>query len=245
MKIFILALVAIGIVSAFYLKKAWLLNTTEMAIEGPKTVDDRLVQYSSVVAARLKPDFDRAGIAYPPGKMTLVVLKQERIMEIYAQNLDSSDKTNSPRFIRSYPILAASGQLGPKLREGDGQVPEGIYAVESLNPNSHYHLALHVDYPNAFDRTEAKNDGRTALGGEIMIHGSDVSIGCVAMGDTTAEDLFVLAAKTGLPNVRLLFCPFDFRLHDQVTGMNQLPDWTPKLYSILKEALASLPLPPQ
>ncbi len=73
-----------------------------------------------------------------------MILKQERRVELYAQN---SVAESSWRFIRSYPILAASGHLGPKLREGDWQVPEGIYAVESLNPNSHYHLALHVDYP--------------------------------------------------------------------------------------------------
>ena len=102
------------------------------------------------MATRLQSDFEKAGIAYPPAKVTLVILKQEARVEVYAKNPEQPGTVSEYHYIRSYPILAASGHLGPKLREGDGQVPEGIYAVESLNPNSHYHLALHVGYPNAF-----------------------------------------------------------------------------------------------
>ena len=69
-----------------------------------------------------------------------------------------------------YPILAASGVLGPKLREGDKQVPEGIYGAEALNPNSKFHLSIRLNYPNTFDRRMAQSDGRTQLGGDIMIH---------------------------------------------------------------------------
>jgi hypothetical protein len=61
--------------------------------------------------------------------------------------------------LKTYPILAGSGTLGPKLVEGDGQVPEGLYRVESLNPNSSFHLALRVNYPNEFDRAKGKLDG--------------------------------------------------------------------------------------
>lgn len=74
--------------------------------------------------------------------------------------------------IKSYPILAASGSIGPKLRESDMQVPEGVYQIESLNPNSQFHLSLRVNYPNEFDREQARIDGRAQLGGDIMIHGS-------------------------------------------------------------------------
>ena len=71
-----------------------------------------------------------------------------------------------------YPVIdgdevgaAFSGTLGPKLREGDGQIPEGIYGIGYLNPNSSYYLSLKVTYPNASDRARAKKDGRTNLGG--------------------------------------------------------------------------------
>jgi len=234
----ILVLAALGGVC---LRETWLL--AEAAAHAPKTVEQRVGQYAPRVEARLKPYFDRAGVSYPPGKITLVMLKQERRLDLYAVHAYAAEGRDY-RFIRSYPILAASGHLGPKLREGDDQVPEGVYGVESLNPNSHYHLALHVNYPNAFDRAQAQADGRTQLGGDIMIHGSNVSIGCVAMGDTTAEDLFVLAAETGLPNVKLLFCPFDFRVTKKMPSGTDLPTWAANLYANLEQNLTTLPLPP-
>ena len=73
------------------------------------------------------------------------------------------------------------------------QVPDGLYRIDSLNPNSLYHLALHVDYPSADDRARAAQDGRRELGGAIMIHGGAGSDRCLAMGDEAAEDLFVRA----------------------------------------------------
>ncbi len=221
-----------------------LAHAADQTIHGPYSVAERLREYGTLVDARLAPDFARAGVTYPPAALTLLVLKQEKQLQVYASGLRLEQ-----RFIRAYPILAASGHAGPKLREGDEQVPEGIYAVESLNPNSAYHLALHVDYPNAFDRAHAASDGRRQLGGDIMIHGSDVSIGCVAMGDEAAEDLFVLTAKTGLSRVRLIFSPIDFRangtLADHLINNFAEPAWTPELYTQLKLLLRTLPSPPR
>src|SRR5204863_8498878 len=62
-------------------------------------------------------------------------------------------------------------------------ISEGIYPIESLNPNSRFHLSLRIGYPNAFDRAQAAKEKRTNLGGDIMIHGNSVSIGCLAMGE--------------------------------------------------------------
>jgi hypothetical protein len=222
-----------------FLLKGRLAHAADQAIHGPYSVAERLQEYGATVEARLAPDFAHAGVPYPPAQLTLVVLKQEKELQVYAAAPDGAE-----RFIRAYPILAASGHAGPKLAEGDEQVPEGIYAVESLNPNSAYHLALHVGYPNAFDRTQAAADGRANLGGDIMIHGSDVSIGCVAMGDAAAEDLFVLAAKVGLPHVRLLFAPADLRVADYLLNNSNEPPWTSKLYTQLKLELMTLPSPP-
>ena len=207
--------------------------------EEPWTVAQRVAQYGAMVDTRLRPEFARAGVSYPPKELTLVVLKTERRMELYAR--DGKDKPY--RYIRFYPIQAASGEMGPKLREGDEQVPEGIYEVEALNPNSLFHLSLRVNYPNAFDRAQAQREGRTLLGGDIMIHGSNVSIGCVAMGDPVAEDLFILAARTGLPQIRLLFCPYDFRVNVRPDGGLELPAWTVPLYAALEKALGKLPVP--
>jgi murein L,D-transpeptidase YafK len=233
-----LALLTVGTVLCF--KWGLLASELDLAVNGPKSVAERVKQYGDGVESRLKPAFDKAGVAYPPQVITLVVLKQEKQVELYAKDNESG----LYRFINVYPILAASGHLGPKLQEGDWQVPEGVYGVESLNPNSHYHLALHVDYPSSFDQAKAKLDGRTDLGGDIMIHGSNVSIGCVAVGDSAAEDFFVLVAQTGNANVHLLFCPFDFRLVHSKLDASGMPLWISELYDDLSERLNKLPLPP-
>ncbi len=201
-----------------------------------QTVQSRLDQFGPKARARLKPYFDAAQMPYPPLRLTLVGLKDERILEVYA-----AGASQSVRFIRSYPILAASGGLGPKLREGDQQVPEGIYSIESLNPNSSYHLSLRISYPNAFDREQAAREGRTDLGGDIMIHGGAASVGCLAMGDEAAEDLFVLAADTGLTNISVILSPVDFRKHRSAPESNAVPAWTTSLYQTIQSNLNGLP----
>ena len=143
-----------------------LLHPIKLKLLGRYTIEQRVEQYGALVRDRLQPHFEQAGVAYPPLKITMVGLKQQRQLQIYAGETESALS-----FITSYPILAASGVAGPKLAEGDRQVPEGLYRVEGLNPNSRYHLSVKVDYPNAFDREMAAADGRTGLGGDIFIHG--------------------------------------------------------------------------
>jgi murein L,D-transpeptidase YafK len=198
----------------------------------------RLQQYGPSARARLRPFFDAAQISYPPARVVLLGLKQEKLLEIYAAGTNQN-----LRFLCSYPILAASGSAGPKLREGDQQVPEGVYPVESLNPDSKFHLALRVGYPNQFDRDQARLDGRDNLGGDIMIHGGAASVGCLAMGDQAAEDLFVLAADTGIESITVIISPFDFRKAGEVSSPEKnLPAWTGSLYQTLKSRLNELPL---
>jgi len=198
-------------------------------VRGRKTVADRVAQYGPAVRERLAPDFERLGVAYPPERMVLVGLKQERQLEVWV--------SDPPRLLKSYPILGASGVLGPKLREGDRQVPEGLYRIESLNPNSLYHLALRVNYPNAFDKAKGALDGRDDLGCDIMIHGKDCSIGCLAMGDEAAEDLFILAAEVGIDNINVILSPVDFRVRELPSRMPELPGWTGELYDAVRQEL--------
>lgn len=174
----------------------------------PRTVADVLATIGSPVEKRLRPAFAKAGIPYPPPRLALLAFKQEKRLELHAANASGRFQ-----FVRSYPILAASGGAGPKNREGDHQVPEGFYRIELLNPNSRYHLSLRVNYPNAEDRARALAENRdpASLGGDIMIHGGAASVGCLAMGDPAAEDLFVLAARTGLDRIEILIFPRDFR----------------------------------
>ena len=199
---------------------------------GPYTVADRLEQYGEAARARWEPAFSANGIAYPPSKIALIGLKDEGVLEVWAASGDGGWC-----HVRDYPILGMSGTLGPKLREGDGQAPEGLYRIESLNPNSAYHLSLRVGYPNAHDRKRGAEDGRERLGSDIMIHGKNVSIGCLAMGDQAAEDLFVLAAETGLKNISVILSPVDFRARELPDDMPPAPRWSAELYDEIRAAL--------
>jgi hypothetical protein len=230
-------LLASGVVAAL----AWALprllanrGTLRGPVRAPATIAERVAEHGAAARARLAPHFAAAGVPYPPREVVLVGLKSEAVLEVYA-----SGAGTSIRRIRDYAILAASGGPGPKLRQGDRQVPEGLYRIELLNPNSRYHLSLRVDYPNAFDRQMAADDGRTGLGGDIMIHGSDVSIGCLAMGDEAAEDLFVLAADTGIERLRVILAPADLRRVAAPEGP-ALPAWAPRLYADIARELARL-----
>ena len=207
-------------------------------IPGRCTVPDRLAQFGAAASARLAPHLARAGVAYPPHAVALIAFKDEASLQLYARA-----KVGGWRFVRAYPVLAASGDLGPKLKQGDSQVPEGSYRVELLNPNSSYHVSLRLNYPNGFDRAMAKRDKRTNLGGDIMIHGKSVSIGCLAMGDRAAEELFTLAAQVGLENVSVLLSPTDFRVKPSPALPANLPAWTRVLYRDLESALGEFPQP--
>ena len=211
-------------------------------LRGLRSVQQRVAEHGDQVHARLGPLFAAARVPYPPQKVTLVALKQERVLEVYA-----SDRVGYMNLVTSYPILGASGHAGPKLRLGDRQVPEGLYQVESLNPNSSFHLALRVNYPNEYDRRKAAADGRDpkTLGGDIMIHGNKGSIGCLAMGDQASEDLFVLAAETGPERVSIIISPVDFRKTDVRREGLQLPPWVDELYGAIQGELSALPSPGQ
>ena len=200
----------------------------------------RLAQISPGASVRLAAKFRAAKANWQPAEIAMVAIKDDKMLELFARPEGSSEWT----FIHRYPVLAASGQSGPKLRQGDKQVPEGLYNISFLNPNSKYHVSLRVNYPNAFDREMGAQDGRSNLGGDIMIHGKALSVGCLAVGDEAAEELFVLAAETGLRNIKLIIAPTDFRRHGIPTLEAGHPKWLPKLYAEVKTAMADYKSPP-
>lgn len=210
-------------------------NKMVNTLSGSYSVAERIEQYGFQARKRLKPYFESAGISYPPSELILVGLKQEKILEVWAKNTNTEF-----RKIREYPILGSSGVLGPKLKEGDKQVPEGIYKIESLNPNSRFHLSLRLNYPNEFDLKHAKDERRKHPGSDIMIHGSSVSIGCLAIGNLPIEEIFVLAADTGIKNIKVILSPVDFRKVDLPEKTHDLPQWTDELYSNIQKELEQL-----
>ncbi len=206
-------------------------------IENGFSIYDRVVQYGYTAKRRLAPYFRAAGVDYPPQTVLLVGFKWEMRLELYAGN-----SPDDLKFIRYYDVMAASGEVGPKLREGDRQVPEGIYRFTQLNPNSSFHLSLKVDYPNAFDRMMGKVENRRNLGGGIYIHGGSESAGCLAMSDSVAEEIFTLVAQTGVENASIILSPADLRRVAPPDPLNHdIPAWAPHLYAIIQRALWALP----
>lgn len=129
------------------------------------------------------------------------IFKEERELEVWLR------KGNNFHFFRTYPIAAMSGQLGPKLLEGDRQAPEGFYYVSAsrMNPNSRFHLSMNLGYPNHYDRVH----GRT--GSALMIHGGSASIGCFAMTDLKIEEIYAMsdaALRNGQTFFRVHCFPF-------------------------------------
>jgi len=130
--------------------------------------------------------------------------KQEGELEVWKKN-----RSGHYALLKVFPICRWSGQLGPKHWEGDGQAPEGYYAITpvQMNPNSNYHLAFNTGYPNAYDRA------RGSTGSYLMVHGNCASIGCYAMSDQGIEEIYALvreAHSAGQKAVQMQAFPFRF-----------------------------------
>jgi len=207
-----------------------------IALGETRTVADVITHFGDKVRARLQPRFVFAGVDWPPQRVSLVAFKDTRLMELWALS------EGVWQHIKDYRVKAMSGRKGPKLREGDRQVPEGEYRIERLNPNSAYHLSLKLDYPNAFDRQQAQRDGRSNLGGDIFIHGGGVSSGCLAVGNNAVEELFVLAAMIGEANVSILITPRDYRFRPRQPVTDNAPAWVDDLHGQIANRLQLFPL---
>lgn len=204
-----------------------------VAPKAPYAISDRLMQFGAQARARLHPYFQRAQVAYPPVAINVVVLKHEKAVQLYAASTNGAF-----RFIHSWPIAAMSGSLGPKRREGDRQVPEGLYGVSYLNPNSAAFVSLKISYPNAADRMEAKKLNIRNLGGDIMIHGRTAGTrGCIALDDNDMAELFTLVADTGVTQSHFIFSPFDFRTKSLAVKQHG------QRYQRIRRALLNLPTP--
>ena len=130
--------------------------------------------------------FDQKGVSKASPTL-LRAYKKESELEVWKQKADGTYV-----YVKSYPMCRWSGQLGPKTREGDRQVPEGFYAITpgQMNPNSNYYLSFNVGYPNAYDRANGRS------GGLIMVHGACSSSGCFSMTDEQIAELYAIARES-------------------------------------------------
>jgi hypothetical protein len=134
--------------------------------------------------------------------------------------------------------------LGPKLREGDGQVPEGVYGIVYLNPNSVAHLSLALSHPNDYDLARAQEDGRDDLGPRHRDSRRLGRGGGLAVGDEAAEDPLRPGRRCGLEGHRRRGEPVDFRRRVLPAGYRPPASWVDGLYAWLRAELDGLPLPP-
>ncbi len=130
------------------------------------------------------------------------VFKEEAELEVWKQ-----DTTGHFQILKTYPICRWSGDLGPKLHEGDRQAPEGFYTItpELMNPNSNYYLAINTGFPNSFDKANERD------GTFLMIHGDCWSSGCYAMTDEQMGEIYSLARDSlagGQPSFQIQAYPF-------------------------------------
>ena len=156
----------------------------------------------------IKQLFRERGLSYPAAELFLRIFKRERVLEVWVR----SPGTDRFGLLRSYDICALAGELGPKRRQGDMQVPEGFYYVDHFNPQSEYLLSLHVDYPN---RSDAILGDGSPLGGDIFIHGGCNSEGCIAITNEGIRELYWLSVETrGAGQARIPVHIFPARLND-------------------------------
>jgi murein L,D-transpeptidase YafK len=152
------------------------------------------LKYPKVVVAKSEKDsvlrslFAARHLIYPPANLFVRVFKKEMKLEVWASDQRSGPMT----LVKEYTVCASSGVLGPKRREGDLQVPEGFYSINIFNPLSTYYLSLGVSYPNASDRVLSD---KKHPGGDIMIHGNCVTIGCVPITDDCIKEVYWLAVQ--------------------------------------------------
>jgi len=146
---------------------------------------DRVAVARSQRTEDVKALWSSAGLKAPPAEIYLRAFKKEQQLEVWG-----GPKGKPLTLIKTYPFCAASGELGPKRREGDLQVPEGFYEVSSFNPTSNFHLSMKVSYPNKSDDVLSDKE---KPGGLIYLHGGCASIGCIAIGDREIEEVYLLS----------------------------------------------------
>lgn len=152
--------------------------------------------------------------------MIIRAFKSEMQLELWVK----SAYHDTYSLFKTYNICQKSGILGPKLKEGDKQTPEGFYDVtkDRLNPNSQYFLSFNIGFPNAYDRAH----GRT--GSLLMIHGSCVSVGCLAMTDEQIAEIYLIVEsnlKHGHTSIPIHIFPF--RMTDKNMDARRLSRWYP------------------
>lgn len=186
---------------------------------------DRVALARKEKEAYLRQLCTNIGISYPPSQVFLRGFKRDRTLEIWAY------KSSESKYIllKTYINCQLSGILGPKRCEGDLQVPEGFYYINEFNSQSDYFLSLGIDYPNRSDQILSPYPNK---GGDIYIHGSCSSIGCIPIEDEYIKELYLLcqgAIQMGQNHIPVHIFPFHMSVDDMRRARREYCD-APALY---------------
>jgi len=191
--------------------------------------------YESQILQRLKGPMREAGVPYPPKAVRLAVFKAEKTTELWLP-----DKEGRWRYVKNFAFSATSGGPGPRIYAYDNQIPEGIYGIDALWLSAEYHLALHMNHPNEFDKAMALLDGRDPkyLSDGINVHGGAVSYGCVVIGNKNIEELFLLSYHAGMSKTQIFVFPHDTdRRTPKFKPCAECPVWYGDLLTQLSRAI--------
>lgn len=160
----------------------------------------------------LKKEFHAKNVGFEGFQIFLRAFKYEQKLEVWIQPQGASKFI----YFKAYDFCTSSGILGPKRREGDLQIPEGLYHINHFNPESNFHLSLGINYPNTSDKilSDRKNPGSA-----IYIHGNCVTVGCIPVADDKIKELYILAVEArnnGQEKIPVHIFPVDFKTNSSV-----------------------------
>ena len=135
----------------------------------------------------LARQFASKGLVWPAKYVYIRSFKYDGELEVWVKN----SRKDSYKLFKTYKVCALAGTLGPKRMQGDYQVPEGFYYINEFNPNSTYYLSLGLNYPNPSDKILSDIEHP---GGDIYIHGSCVTVGCIPVTDKQIDEIYITAA---------------------------------------------------
>jgi murein L,D-transpeptidase YafK len=151
------------------------------------------------------------------------IIKNEQCLEVWGR----AKGQKIFHWFTTYFFCSYIGELGPKLEEGDFQIPEGFYTVDRFNPQSDFHLSMGINYPNKADlaRTKAANPGS-----DIFIHGSCVTVGCVPIGDELIQELYIMVVESiNAGHTKIPVHIFPFRMTDE--NFEKIKAQKPEIYA--------------
>jgi murein L,D-transpeptidase YafK len=178
-------------------------TSVNLQLFGAKTENVR-----SKLEDTLQKQFAQRGLKWPARYLFIRSFKYDKQLEVWVKN----DWNEPFKLFKNYKVCLTSGTIGPKRKEGDKQVPEGFYYINEFKSNSNYHLALGLNYPNPADRVLSDAN---RPGGDIYIHGSCVSIGCIPLTDDMIEEVYLMAAASksiGQDFIPVHVYPVNFRV---------------------------------